>query len=140
MYINGDLRLITSENLNEQFPVVFFKNGNNEILVKTYVTATEYFPTNFALHIAYDESELVAAKKLDITSMISINSNEYEEIEMIGQELEPIDLCEAEKSMSISKVSSGRVIEEITQKITLVKTDRASTDKLTLLELLGYIE
>lgn len=140
VYINGDLRLITSENLNEQFPVVFFKNGNNEILVKTYVTETEYFPTNFALHIAYNESELVAAEKLDITSMISINSNEYEEIEMTGQELEPIDLCEAEKSMSISKVSNGRVIEEITQKITLVKIDRTSTDKLTLLEILGYIE
>ena len=34
VYINNELKLISYENLNEQFPVVYFKNEDNEIIIK----------------------------------------------------------------------------------------------------------
>lgn len=140
VYINDELRLMAPNNVNEQFPVVFFKNGDNDILVKTYVTKTEYFPTRFSLHIAYDEDSLIAANTLDIISTLHLNGNEIQEIEMIGDDISPVDLCEAEKSMYLIRLANGGIVEEITQKITIIKKDEDSTDKIKIFDIFGYTE
>lgn len=140
VYINNDLKLISRKNLNEQLPVVFFKNGNNNIEIKTYVTPNEYFSTNYALHIAYDESKLVSSEKVDIVSNISINDKDYEITELVGDKLIPIDLCEAEKHLYLNSIPNREVVETVTQKITIKKSDPSSTDKTSILEILGHIE
>ena len=72
--------------------------------------------------------------------MLSINDNDNVMINMSGDKLNPVDLCEAEKYLYLNKLSDGGIIETVTQKLTVTKTDPGSTEKITILNVLGYIE
>lgn len=137
--VNDDVKIISKDNINEKLPISFFKDGINIIEIKIYVSETDFVYCKYNSYIAYNEFDLNINNIVDITSTVTINGKDSEELKLVGEDTQSLDLCIAEKEMSITGLG-GEIVEEITQKITLSRVDPKSNDRLQLFEILGSVE
>ena len=140
VHINGDMKLVSFDNVDESLAVHYFQNGSNELELRAYATKENYISKKYDVYLAYNEELLTTQDVLNVTSVASINNKDYNNVSLIGDEGTAVDLGITEKELSTTELFSNEVIEEVTQRITLSRKDPASLDKIHVFKILGLIE
>lgn len=131
--INGEEDFTVKENVNQKIPLWKLKSGNNVVEVKIFKDEKIYVKHVFDVFIYVVKDNISKVDTHNIKVSVSIN-DETNYRKSVASESSIVDLGRVEQEFE-SQVDD-EVVSEITQKITVTKTEGNSHD-LKILEVLG---